>query len=114
LADEERARLQVILDELFTNIVTHGYDDATWQGRIEVALCLRDDRLIIECVDDGRPFDPLLNSPPDLDLPARDRPVGGLGIAIVRGLVDTADYSRKGGRNYLILTRNVNRAPSAG
>lgn len=118
LADEERARLQIILDELFTNVVKYGYEDAAVEGqpegRIEVALSLEADRLIIEFVDDGRPFDPLTSPLPDLDLPAETRPVGGVGIAIVRALVDQSGYRRDGNRNRLTLRRNVLRQPATG
>jgi len=112
LADEERARLQIILDELFTNVVKYGYEDAAVEGHIEVALSLEADRLIIEFVDDGRPFDPLTSPPPDLDLPAETRPVGGVGIAIVRALVHEWEYRRDGNRNRLTLGRTVLRQPA--
>jgi anti-sigma regulatory factor (Ser/Thr protein kinase) len=120
LADEDCARLQIILDELFTNVVKYGYEDAGAagqghpEGHIEVALSLEADRLIIEFADDGRPFDPLTSPPPDLDLPAESRPVGGVGIAIVRALVDEREYRRDGNRNRLTLGRNVLRQPAAG
>ena len=113
LADEETARLQIILDELFTNVVDYGYEATAGEerrdGHIEVALSLEGDRLIIEFVDDGCPFDPLTSPPPDLDLPAEERPIGGAGIAIVRGLVDEAGYRRDGNRNRLTLGRTVRR-----
>ena len=120
LADEDRARLQIILDELFTNVVKYGYEDAAAagegppEGHIEVALALEADRLIIEFVDDGRPFDPLTSPLPDLDLPVETRPVGGVGIAIVRALVDESEYRRDGNRNRLTLGRNVLRQPATG
>jgi anti-sigma regulatory factor (Ser/Thr protein kinase) len=120
LADEERARIQVILDELFTNVVKYGYGRAAPEGHlegnadghIEVALSLEGDRLIIEFVDDGRAFDPLTNPPPDLDVPADERSIGGVGIAIVRALVDEVRYRRDGNRNHLTLGRTVLRQPA--
>jgi anti-sigma regulatory factor (Ser/Thr protein kinase) len=112
LADEDGARLQIILDELFTNVVKYGYEDAAAQGHIEVGLSLEADRLIIEFVDDGRPFDPLASPPPNLDLPGDERPDGGLGIAIVRALVDDLGYRRDGNRNRLTLGRAVLRQPA--
>jgi len=116
LADEDSARLQIILDELFTNVVKYGYEGAAAEGHaeghIEVTLSLEADRLIIEFVDDGRPFDPLTSSPPDLDLPLEERPIGGVGIAIVRALVDEAEYRRDGNRNRLTLGRTVLRQPT--
>ena len=116
LADEDSAPLQIILDELFTNVVKYGYESAAGEGHpeghIEVVLSLEADRLIVEFVDDGRPFDPLSSPPPDLDLPVEERPIGGVGIAIVRALVDEAEYRRDGNRNRLTLVRTVLRQPA--
>lgn len=112
LPDEERARLLIILDELFTNVVNYGYESAAGEGQIDVALSLQAGRLIIEFVDDGRPFDPLTSAPPDLDLPTDERPIGGVGIAIVRALVDEIGYRWDGNRNRLTLGRNVVRPPA--
>jgi anti-sigma regulatory factor (Ser/Thr protein kinase) len=118
LADEETARLQIILDELFTNVVNYGYEGTSGEehreGHIDVPLSLAGDRLIIEFADDGQPFDPLTGPLPDLDLPAETRPIGGVGIAIVRALVDESSYRREGNRNYLTLSRKVLRQPTTG
>jgi anti-sigma regulatory factor (Ser/Thr protein kinase) len=116
LADEDSARLQIILDELFTNVVKYGYEGATGEGHpaghIEVALSLEADRLIIEFIDDGCPFDPLASSPPDLDVPVEEREIGGVGVALVRALVDEAEYRRDDDRNRLTLGRTVLRQPA--
>ena len=110
LADDERARLMVIFDELLTNVVTYGYEGAVGEGHIEAALSLEGNRLIMEFIDDGRSFDPLTTPPPDMDLPLEERPIGGIGIAIVRALVDEIGYTREGNHNRLILGRTVSRA----
>jgi anti-sigma regulatory factor (Ser/Thr protein kinase) len=107
LADEERARLLVILEELFTNVVAHVYGRGFAAASVAVALDWSRGRLTINFVDDGPPFDPLAHSAPDLDAPAEQRPIGGLGIAIVRALVDRARYCRQGHRNHLYLVRRL-------
>ena len=106
-ADDERARLLVILEELFTNVVEHGYGVQFAAGSVAVTLGWKHGLLTIDFVDDGPPFDPLTHSGPDLDAPAEQRPIGGLGIAIVRGLVDRARYCREGYRNHLHLVRRL-------
>ena len=107
LPDDERSRLLVILDELFTNAVTHGQGPHSAGGVITVALGWRTGRLRISFVDDGPPFDPLSFGAPDLDAAGEERPIGGLGIHIVRSLVDQARYRRQSGRNHLRLVRHI-------
>ncbi len=107
LADTEQARLLIVLEELFTNIVKHGYDAPPGAGRIEIAFGLDAGRLTIEISDDGRPFDPLARAAPDLGLPAEQREIGGLGIGIWPALVDEARYHHDGGRNHLVLARRL-------
>lgn len=107
LSGSDRGRVLVILDELFSNIVRHGYDADGASGTVEIVLTLDDGKLRIDLIDDGRPFDPLSAAPPNLDLPPAQRPVGGLGIHIVRNLVGEAHYARKGGYNCLTLSREI-------
>jgi anti-sigma regulatory factor (Ser/Thr protein kinase) len=109
LPSGERARLLIILEELFTNVIKHSYDNVTRSGRIEVALAFDGERIEIEFSDDGRPFDPLSASLSNLDLPAAQREIGGLGLQILRSLTDDAKYTRRGDRNYLTLIRNITR-----
>ena len=77
-ADDERARLLIILEELFTNVVAHGNAQS-----VAASLGLSGGRLTIDFVDDGPPFDPLTHPGLDLDALGEERPIGGLGIAIV-------------------------------
>ena len=109
LPDDECARLLVIFDELLTNVVTHGYEGAAGEGHVEAALSLEGNRLILEFIDDGRPFDPLTTPRADVDLPLAERAVGGIGITIVRALVDKIGYTRDGNQNHLILGRTLSR-----
>src|SRR5271169_2776030 len=107
LAEAEQARLLVILEELFTNAVNYGYPDgAVATGRIEIGLAVKKGRLEIHFSDDGRPFDPLSHAPPDFDRVAANRPVGGLGLHLLRSL-DDARYRRDRARNHLALIRNL-------
>ena len=107
LADDERARLLIILEELFTNVVAHGSGARFAAGGVTVALGRRRGLVTIDFVDDGPPFDPLAHPEPDLDVSPDQRPVGGLGIAIVRAMADQASYRRESHRNHLYLVRRL-------
>jgi anti-sigma regulatory factor (Ser/Thr protein kinase) len=96
----------IVLDELFANVVDHGCGGAT-PGSIEVTFTLQPGQLIIDFSDDRQPFDPLLTALPDLDLPVVDRPIGGLGLHILRSLVDDARHSHDCGRDRLLLRRTI-------
>ena len=94
------------LDELVTNTIAYGYDD---QGphEIRVRLMLANGRLSAEVEDDGRPFNPLTAPQPDLTSAVEDRPVGVLGIHLVRSLMDHVDYRRESGKNHLIMRKQL-------
>jgi serine/threonine-protein kinase RsbW len=114
LPPDERARLFIILEELFTNAIVHGRRTHSAEGNVSVTLQRKSGCLAIEFVDDGQPFDPLAVSKPDLDATGKDRTAGGLGIHLVRSLVDQARYRRAGGRNYLRLLRRIKMLSAAG
>jgi anti-sigma regulatory factor (Ser/Thr protein kinase) len=94
------------LDELVTNTIAYGYDD---QGphEIRVRLTLANGRLSAEVEDDGRPFNPLTAPQPDLTSAVEDRPVGGLGIHLVRSLMDHVDYRHESGKNHLMMRKQL-------
>jgi len=96
-------QLQVALDEVASNVIKYGWPDG---GNHE--LCVRitgqQDRIEVEIVDDGREFDPRL-APPSEPQPAGRRQPGGLGIHLVKQLVDRLDYERVGGRNRTVMTK---------
>jgi anti-sigma regulatory factor (Ser/Thr protein kinase) len=64
-----------------------------------------DDAVSLEFRDQGEPFDPMAQTPPDLDVPLEERPIGGLGLTLVRALADEARYAREGPVNVLRLVK---------
>ena len=109
LSHNVAADMNVALDEVLTNIITHGYaDDGLHE--ITVRLTLDKDVLEAEIEDDGAPFDPLTIPPPDVRAPLRARQVGGLGIHLVRSLMSDVAYSLVGNRNRLRLRRRLSEA----
>ena len=100
-----RAGIELALDELLTNIVLYAFAD----GRAhEIILDLRLDGavLAVELRDDGTPFDPVASAPlVDLAAELQDRPIGGLGLHIVRTVFETLEYQRVRGWNVLSLAK---------
>lgn len=95
-------KLNLVLEELGVNIVN--YSGAT--GDIEISLASNDETVTVEISDDGRPFNPLLDQEtPDVSAPLDDRPIGGLGIHLVRTMMDELWYSRENGKNKLAMTK---------
>ena len=98
----------VALDEILSNIVKYGYAGQDATGRITIELRLEADALGMVILDDASPFDPLEAERPDTGLAAEERPIGGLGIEIVRRLMDVIEYDREdAGRNRLTLRRRL-------
>ena len=93
----------LILEELGLNALTHGQDKGL--DEFEINQISETDVLTIEMSDNGAPFNPLdYVSPPDLQAPLEARMVGGLGIHLIRSMVDDISYRREAGRNRLTLT----------
>ncbi len=98
-------RISLVVDELAQNVVDYAYNDTP--GDVEIAVTSRDETVVIEIIDEGKPFDPLTDAPaPDLTSPIESRPIGGLGVHFTKTLMDDVTYRRESGRNRLrIVTR---------
>ncbi|MGH7287576.1 MAG: ATP-binding protein [Myxococcota bacterium] len=96
--------LSLVIEEVVCNIVFHAYEDDA-EHEIELRLAVEGDALTLEVEDDGRDFDPFSVPAPDLGAPLPVRPVGGLGIALIRRLMDEVRHERRRGRNLLTLTK---------
>ena len=108
-----RYHLLVSIEEILTNIIKYGFDE---QGVHPIHITFRNDSGAIEMEfeDRGREFNPLEVGDPDLDTPIEDRQLGGLGIHLVKNMVDVAQYRRVGDRNILLLRKTRQAAaPSA-
>jgi anti-anti-sigma factor len=105
LRPETVGDIRLALEEVISNICRHGYPD-NCSGRVEVALGLEKGTLRIEVRDDGRPFNPLSEAPePDLSRPFEEREIGGLGVFLVRSLMDRVEYGFEDGRNVFTMVK---------
>lgn len=112
LDKREAYRLRLVVDEIATNIITHGYEEAGRIGDVEVQAEMDQDSLTITLEDMGVPFDPRNRLRPDqIDLPMEQRPIGGLGVYLTTENVGRFEYEYVGNRNRNILI--VNRPKSA-
>jgi anti-sigma regulatory factor (Ser/Thr protein kinase) len=96
--------LRLVAEEGLSNVIRHAYAD-TAQHSIEVTVEIGGGEIRLVLRDDGRPFNPLAAPAPDLDRPIGQRSDGGLGIHLLKSLVDRADYRREADANVLLLVR---------
>jgi serine/threonine-protein kinase RsbW len=100
---EHVSRARLIVEELACNSLEHGHL-ASEQPPVEVLLLLDTGALVLEFHDSGPAFDLRTAPPPDLDADIAQRPIGGLGLHLVRQLADHIDYRHDGGRNVVRIT----------
>jgi anti-sigma regulatory factor (Ser/Thr protein kinase) len=98
--------LNLALEEVVANVIMHAYPQGG-AHEIQVEVTAEKDRVAAEVVDDGVGFDPLQRIQPDVALPLAQRPVGGLGIFLVRRVMDELHYSRESGRNRLTMAKKI-------
>ncbi len=94
------------LEELVTNCIKYGYDDRA-EHVIQVEVELAPDGMTMVVEDDGHPFNPLEQVEPDTNLPIEERPIGGLGLHLLRKLSDRMEYAWKNGRNRVTLQKKT-------
>src|SRR5262245_8082360 len=104
LADAMVLELRVVAEEVLTNIAKYAYEPAV-RPAVEVVLTLDSGEAVLEFRDQGKAFDPLAQPPPDLDAPLAERSIGGLGLPLVRALVEEVRYVREGATNVLRLVK---------
>jgi anti-sigma regulatory factor (Ser/Thr protein kinase) len=98
--------INLALEEILTNIINYGYKD-NYEHEIKLAISLEHDELTVKVEDDGQAFNPLRAPEPDIDKPLQNRPIGGLGIHLVRNLMDELEYRRWEGRNILVMKKKA-------
>ena len=101
MAEDIGSRLDLALEEWVTNLCRHAYRQQG--GTIEVAVRSGDGGFVVEIADDGPPFDPTTRPDPNVEGSLAERELGGLGIMLIRRMVDQVRYRREGERNVLSL-----------
>jgi anti-sigma regulatory factor (Ser/Thr protein kinase) len=98
--------MSLALEEVFSNAVLYGYQDSA-EHEITVRLAVQGGDVVLTVEDDGKAFNPLEIPPVDITLPLEERPVGGLGIHLVRSLMSKVEYERRDGRNRLEMRKQI-------
>ena len=109
-------KLRLAVDEIVTNIITHGYMEAQQQGHISLRAKIDEDALILSIEDTGVAYDPTKHTDEvDRDLPLGERHAGGWGVHLALWGVDELKYERDRGRNrnILIVHRHPNQFESS-
>jgi serine/threonine-protein kinase RsbW len=109
LSSEVEGDLSLALEEILVNVIRYGHPEGG-KHEIVVWLSLEQDCVIATVEDDGVPFSPLEAPEPDLYSPIETRPVGGLGIHLVRSITDGLEYRRIEGRNRLVIRKHLSRS----
>ena len=100
-------QLRLAVEEAVVNVIEYAYPPNT-EGTVEVTMMYDSHRLKVLIVDAGMPFDPTAEKKVDTTLSAEERRVGGLGIHLVRELMDSINYERINGHNILTLRKQIN------
>jgi len=98
--------INLALEEAFTNLVKYAYKDEDPHS-IEIQFERKTDRVVITLIDDSPPYDPTGKEDPDISLSAEERPIGGLGIFLIKKLMDEVEYKQVGSLNHFIMTKHI-------
>ena len=99
-------QLNLALEEAVVNVMEYAYPEG-FKGKLCIEALVHSSNLQLIITDEGRPFDPTKTADVDVTLSAEERPIGGLGIYLVRQIMDTVSYARVGGKNVLTLTKKL-------
>lgn len=96
--------VNLVIEELGLNIINHAYGGDS--GEFEIVITSEDQALTVELIDSGPPFNMLTDAPePDVEAAMDERPIGGLGIHLVKTMIDELDYRRERGQNHVTLVK---------
>jgi sigma-B regulation protein RsbU (phosphoserine phosphatase) len=99
----DAARIQLAVEEAVTNVVKHGYQGKS--GDVTVRLEILPDTITIQICDSGQAFDPTSIPPADVTADLDHRKIGGLGVHLIRSVMDTLTYSREGDKNRIFMAK---------
>lgn len=102
-----QSEIDIAVEEIFMNIARYAYKPEN--GNVAILISAKEE-FVIEFEDTGKPYNPLLRSDPDLNIPISERKPGGLGIFLVKQLMDKVSYARVDNKNVLTMTKKTVRS----
>ena len=98
-------QISLSIEEVFVNIAHYAYEEET--GKVTIKLSIKDDVCTLIFIDSGVAFNPLEKTDPDITLSADERKIGGLGIFMVKKLMDSVDYKYENNKNVLTMQKKI-------
>jgi sigma-B regulation protein RsbU (phosphoserine phosphatase) len=106
IPDDVRRKCNLVFDELLNNTISYAFPDQK-AHEIQVRIELSGRRLVVTLLDDGIPFNPFAREKPDTSLSLEEREIGGLGIHLVRNVMDECSYERRVNQNVVALVKMI-------
>ena len=94
-------KINVCLEEIYVNIVSYAYDNQ--KGTAEISIAKAENEIVLTFKDEGVEYNPLQKEDPDTSLSLEERPIGGLGIYMIKNIADQIYYKRENDKNILTL-----------
>ncbi len=106
-SDDARALIDIAIDDLFCNIARYAYGQDEGAVLVRFEFDEKGKAASVTLIDEGIPFDPLQKEDPDITLSAEERKIGGLGIYMVKHIMDAVEYKYEDGRNIIRITKKI-------
>lgn len=106
-SEKIKSEIDIVVDELFGNIANYAYGDTLGKAIVQIEITDNPMKASITFIDNGIKYNPLENNTPDITLSAQDREIGGLGVYIVKKLMNDIIYEYVDNRNILKIVKNI-------
>ena len=106
-SNDVRRNIQIALDEIISNTIEYGYEKYSGD-KIKVNFLIDQTNLVIEIIDNAKPYNILERDDPDISKSIEEKPIGGLGVHLVKSLMNEVKYDCINGKNHLTLIKQLN------
>ena len=103
-AKKLQIQIAIAVEEIFVNIAHYAYSPDTGYAVLRIAV---GEDLVIEFEDGGKPYNPLGRDDPDITLSSEEREIGGLGVFMVKKIMDAVEYRYEYGKNVLVIRKSI-------